>query len=104
MPQDSIEKREAVHGKKMIEVRVRFWTNDIVPDKNIRPGHAWTSGVVRVSANADHGIKAGRPQPFHTLMDIGAVIEKALISSDIHLHPSRRMRKYVSDLETSDER
>ena len=98
----SIERREAAYGKKMIEVKVRFWTNDIGDAKRILPKHAWTSGIVRVAANPEHGIRAGRPQPFQTLLDIGAVIESALLASEIQLHPSRRMRKYVSDLKRDD--
>ena len=48
----------------MIEVKVRFWTNDLADGKDrIRPKHAWGSGVVRMaperlarhlSAPADH--------------------------------------------------
>jgi hypothetical protein len=40
---ESIESREAKHGSKMIEVKVRFWTNDLAERKDrIIPKHAWT--------------------------------------------------------------
>ena len=30
---ERLEAREAVHGQRMVEVRVRFWTNDIAKEK-----------------------------------------------------------------------
>ena len=33
--------------------------------------------------------------PFHSLLDIGAVIEKALIKHGIKLHSGRKMQKYL---------
>ena len=91
-----IEKREAHYGEKMIEIKVRFWTNDIVEGKDkIRPKHAWTSGVVRIKNNKSHGIKSKGPVPFNSLMDITEKIEKVLIDHDIKLHLSNRMYKYI---------
>jgi hypothetical protein len=88
---------EAKHGKKMIEVRVRFWTNKISPEPGkVIPKHAWTSGVVRVQGNESHGIVSGNPQPFHSLLDVGAVIEDVLIEHGIVLHPGRQMKKYMA--------
>ena len=96
IPKNKIEEKEAAHGQKMIEVKVRFWTNDIANDKGkIIPKHAWSSGVVRMEGNKSHGIIPDKPLPFHSLMDLSAVIEKVLINHGIVLHPSRRMRKYV---------
>jgi hypothetical protein len=41
--------RKAQQGERMIEVKIRFWTNDIADGKgNIFPKHAWSSGVVRM--------------------------------------------------------
>jgi hypothetical protein len=91
----NIEAKEAKHGQKMIEVKVRFWTNDIAEgDGNIIPKEAWTSGVVRVTPNPSHGIKAGRPMPFDSLMQLPATIEKMLVRENITLHPSKRTKKY----------
>lgn len=91
-----VASQETKHGEKMIEVKIRFWTNDIAEEAGkINAKHAWTSGVVRMESNKSHGVVPGNPKPFHSLLDIGAVIEKVLIEHDIVLHPSTRMRKYV---------
>ena len=91
-----IEDREAQHGERMIEVKVRFWTNNIAESEgNVRPKHAWSSGVVRMESNKSHGITSQNPVPFHSLMDLPAVIEKVLIAHRITLHPSRRTKKYL---------
>lgn len=93
----NLESREAEHGQKMIEVKLRFWTNDIAKEAGqIVPKHAWSSGVVRIKSNKSHGIVPGAPKPFHSLLDVGAVIEKLLIEQGIVLHPSRKMRKYIA--------
>ncbi len=96
----SIEQREAAQGERMIEVKVRFWTNELAEGQGmIRPKHAWSSGVVRMTRNPSHGIVPGAPAPFHSLMDLTAVIEQVLIAHGVTLHPSRTMEKYfdVSD-------
>ena len=94
----SIEEKEAVHGQKMIEVKLRFWTNDIATGEGkIVPKHAWSAGVVRIEKNKAHGITPGKPLPFHSLLDIGAVVEKCLIGHEIVLHPGKKMGKYVKD-------
>ena len=92
---DSTASLEAKHGEKMIEVKLRFWTNDIAEHQSeVVPGHAWAAGVVRIERNDSHGIKPGPPRPFHSLLDVGAVIEKVLVEHGVVLHPSRKMRKY----------
>ncbi|MGJ4908051.1 hypothetical protein [Bradyrhizobium sp. HKCCYLS2033] len=86
---------EAAHGQKMIEIKLRFWTNDIAPEKGkVIPKHAWSAGVVRIEKNDAHGIEPGSPKPFHSLLDVGAVIEKVLLEQDIVLHTSKKMAKY----------
>jgi hypothetical protein len=76
----------------MIEVKLRFWTNGLAPEAGkIAPKRAWATGVVRVEKNKSHGIEPGKPLPFHSLLDVGAVIEKVLIEHGIVLHSSRRM-------------
>lgn len=93
--------QEARHGEKMIEVKIRFWTNDITSEPGkIKPKHAWASGVVRIEGNKSHGIVPGAPKPFHTLLDVGAVIEKVLIEQGIVLHPSKKMAKYIQNSES----
>jgi hypothetical protein len=89
---------EAKHGEKMIEVKLRFWTNDISAESGkVMAKHAWTSGVVRVEKNSSHGIKPGKPRPFHSLLDVGAIIEKVLIEHEIVLHNSKTMKKYMAE-------
>ncbi len=89
--------KHAHHGEKMIEVKVRFWTDKIAAQKGkIIPKSAWTSGVVRIERNAAHGIRPSAPVPFNSLLDLGTAIEKVLIKHGVALRPSRKMRKYVS--------
>lgn len=88
----------ARHGEKMIEVKIRFWTDRIADGENrVRPKHAWASGVVRMEANPAHGIKPRKPVPFNTILDLQASIEKTLIQHGVRLHPSHKMRKYFSN-------
>ena len=87
--------RVAAQGERMIEVRVRFWTNDIAGRKGtVRQKHAWANGVVRAERNTTHGISPRKPRHFYSLMDLSAVIEKVLIDHGVVLHRNRRMRKY----------
>jgi len=87
---------EAKHGDKMIEVRVRFWTNDMAQEPGkVVAKHAWTSGVVGLERNDSHGIVPNQPTPFNSLLDLGAAIEEALIQHGIVLHPSRKMSRYT---------
>jgi hypothetical protein len=85
-------------GERMIQISIRFWTNKIANGKGrIVPKHAWSSGMVRMEANATHGIKPKKPTPFHSLMDINSAIEKVLVEHGIVLHSSRNARKYSAD-------
>ena len=88
---------EAKHGEKMIEVRIRLWTDGIAEEPGkIIPEHAWAKGVVRMQANEAHGIKSGDPLPFESLLSLGSAIEKALIGHGIVLHISAKMDKYCA--------
>lgn len=98
MPKGSTAELEAKHGEKMIEVKLRFWTNNIAEERGrVIPKHAWASGVVRMEKNRAHGIVPGSPIPFHSLLDLSAAIEKALIEHGVKLHTPPRMKKYTSD-------
>jgi hypothetical protein len=91
-----IDEQEATPGERMIEVKIRFWTNEIAKDPGqILPKNAWTAGMVRMERNNSHGIIPQNPAPFHSLLDIGAVIEKVLIAHGVKLHPSKKMQKYT---------
>lgn len=94
---ERIEAREAAHGQKMIEVKVRFWTNDLGDEKGkILPKNAWGAGVVRMERNTAHGITAGDPIPFNSMADIPAKVERLLIERGVTIHPSSRMRRYMT--------
>ena len=93
---ESIQEKEARYGEKMIEVKVRFWTNDIAEGKGrLKPRHAWTTGVVRMERNESHGIIPGYPRPFNSLMEIPVLIEKILMEHEITLHRDKKMEKYI---------
>lgn len=95
MPNTNPQSRQAKLNEKMIELRIRFWTNDIAETKGeILPKHAWDSGVVLMERNTSHEIEPENPKPFHSAMDLPAVIEKVLIEHGIQLHSGRRSRKY----------
>ena len=97
MQDDPVEAREAKHGEKMIELKIRFWTDELSPEPGtIIPKHAWSSGVVRIQENKAHGIVPGKPRIFNSLLDVGAAIEKTLKEQGIILHISGGMRKYMS--------
>lgn len=91
-----VETREAEYGERMIEVRVRFWTNDLAEAKGrVRPKHAWGSGLVRIAPNKSHGIKRGKALPFNSLAEIPAKIEQELIAHGVTIHKSRKMKRYM---------
>ena len=92
------DEREAEHGEKMIEIKIRFWTDSIAEQSGkIRPKHAWSGGVVRIERNDAHGIIPQKPVPFNSLMELPSVIEKVLIAHGITLHISRRMQRYFDN-------
>jgi hypothetical protein len=95
---DPITSREAKHGEKMIELRVRLWTDDIAPEKGkIAPKHAWAHGVVHIQKNSAHGIVPESPRPFNSLLDLGSVLEAVLIEHGITLHVGDQVKRYVAD-------
>jgi len=64
---ENMGSREARHGQKMIEVKVRFWTDGIAAEKGkILPKHACTGGVVRLKGNPAHGIVDQSPIVFNS--------------------------------------
>ena len=91
------QSREAKHGEKMIEVKVRFWTDSIAEKGKIQPKHALTAGVVRIERNAAHGLVPSSPVPFNSLLGLGAAIEKVLIRHGVVLHPNSSTRRYIRD-------
>lgn len=93
---ETIESREAKQGERMIEVRIRFWTDELAEGEGrIMPKHGWTSGVVRMAHNESHSISPKNPRPFNSLMDLPRVIEMVLIEHGIKLHRLGKMWKYI---------
>ena len=91
-----VVEREAKHGQRMIEVKLRFWTNDIASEKgHVVPKHAWASGVARIERNEAHGIKPADPVPFNSIMEIGTAVEQVLVAHGIKLRPDRAMKKWL---------
>jgi hypothetical protein len=90
------QQRKAKQGEKMIELRIRFWTNDLAEEKdNILPKHAWSSGMVMMDRNESHGIVPNDPVPFNSLMSLPWILERVLIAHGITLHASPKMKKYL---------
>lgn len=90
----TVDSVEAQYGKNMIELRVRFWVNDIAKERGkIIQKHCWDSGMVHITSNKSHAIKAGQ-LPFSSLMQLNAVIEKLIIDNKIKLHHCRKSTKY----------
>jgi len=92
-----MDERKAIHGKKMIEIKLRFWTDEIAESKKkIIQKHCWDAGVVRITKNDLHGIKPDAPIPFNSLLEILPKIEKTLEKHKIKLHLGRKARRYYS--------
>ena len=93
---NSTKEREAPFGERMIEVKLRFWTDGIAEGKGrIKPKHAWTRGMVTIERNAAHGILPVRGRPFNSLMEIPSAVEKVLMEHGIQLHLIHKMDRYV---------
>ena len=94
MPED-VETREARWGERMVELKIRFWTDGLADGRGrILPKHAWTSGIVRTTPKKAHDITEVK-RPFNSLGELGAVVERVLIEAGVKLHPSSKMRKLI---------
>ena len=93
---EPILSREAKYGERMIEVRVRFWTNGIAQGEGeIVPKHAWSSGTVRIQRNESHGIVPKNPRPFDSCVELPLVIAKVLMEHGVILHHYSKMSQYI---------
>jgi len=89
------------YGKRMIEIKVRFFTSQIASAKNkYLMKHCWDAGVVRIAPNHEHGIKAHQPIPFSSLPEILVKIEKLLKVNGIKLHHYISKGYYCCDVES----
>jgi hypothetical protein len=87
----------SVHGEKMIEVRIKFWTNNIASEKDhVEQKVAWDLGVLVLEKNTLHGIKPKSPVPFHSLADLPGVLEKSLAAHGVKLKHGGRSSKVYS--------
>lgn len=87
---------KAKHGEKMIEVSIRFWTNNLAETKgNILPKHCWSAGTATLRKNGAHGIPSQDPIKFNTLMELTNAIEQALIDGEIKMHTGNKLALYV---------
>jgi hypothetical protein len=87
--------REARLNEKMVELRIRFWTNNISETEGkIIPKQAWDSGVIIMERNTSHDIQPEKPKHFHSLMELPSVVEKVLIEHRVKLRKSGRSKKY----------
>lgn len=92
----STQAKVAKHGEKMIEIRVRFWTDDIAEKKGeVIPKHAWGSGMINIERNAAHGLTPQKWLAFNSMSEIPSVIERCLIDNDVKVISSRKMKKYA---------
>jgi hypothetical protein len=82
---------------KMIQVKIYFWTNGMVPQKGgVLAKHAWDCGHVVLPANPKHHIRAGGRKQFRTLLQLGSAIEELLQKNGVTVHMGRGSRKYMS--------
>jgi hypothetical protein len=93
---ENVESKEAAHGEKTIEVRIRFWTNELAEKKDaIIPKHGWTSGQVFLPSNRSHGITSSEAVMFNSFAELPSKIEELLIANGITLHPDKE-RRYLA--------
>ncbi len=76
---------------KPIKVTIYLRTDGLpgAAEGQVIPGHAWTSGVVRVRPSKAHRLRAGQPMPFSGMTQIGTAVEEALTAADVTLHLRR---------------
>ncbi len=70
---------------KMIKVEIRFFTNNIGDNGDVKPKHGWSCGFVTVPSNRRHGIKSGIKVPFHRTNEIDVAVKKAIEIAEITL-------------------
>jgi hypothetical protein len=92
--QKEVLAKEASQGEKMIEIKLRFWTDGLAEKGKVLPKHAWSAGVAGIERNKTHGFESSTLKHFHSLLDIGQVIEAMLMEQGITLHTSKKMKKY----------
>ena len=93
-----VARMKAPHGEKMIEVRIRFWTNDIAKRKgDIEPRHCWAAGTVHMTRNEAHGLKDDVNVKFNSMAELTAAVEKLMTQARIKMYKSRLESKLRVD-------
>jgi hypothetical protein len=88
---------QAQPGEKMLEIRIKFWTDQIAETRGeIVPKHALDAGIVYMPRNKSHDIHSTESEKFHTLLELPAAIQRLLIKQSIKLHQGRVTRKYFA--------
>jgi hypothetical protein len=87
-----IDEAIADEGEKMVEVRLRFWTNHIASNGAIVPKHIWPHGMARIISNPSHDLKAGASVPFRGLASIVDAVEKLFAAHGITLQVPKAER------------
>jgi hypothetical protein len=87
---------KASRPEKMIEIRIRFFTNITKKSGHVVPKHAWSGGTVRMEKNDTHGIVTRQARRFRSLLDLSTAIEKTLLDHSVVIHPSAQMARYLS--------
>ena len=78
---------EANHGEKTIEVKLRFFTDNIADTKgHVLPKHCWPVGMATMPKNDSHGIRNVKNHPFHSLAEVSSVVEEILADAGITVH------------------
>jgi hypothetical protein len=87
-------------GDRMIELRVKFWTDGIAEKHGeVIPKHAWDSGRVVMATNHAHGIKWGHKGGiFNSILDLPSVIAKILTDHGVTLHLNTKSRKLIQPI------
>ena len=92
---------QAQLGEKMLEIRIRLWTDQIAETKGeIVPKHALDAGIVYMTRNKSHGIQSSESEKFHSLLGLPAAIERLLLKNQIKLHLGRHSKKYHASQDT----
>jgi hypothetical protein len=88
---------KAQHGERMVQISVRFWTNNLASKKrHIVPKHVWDCGMVQMDTNGSHGIKSQAPTPFHSLAQLSGIVERVILKHGLNVHHGYGTKKYAA--------
>lgn len=86
--------RKVPYGERTIEVRLRFWTNDIASmEGHVVPKHCWDSGFAILVENEGHGLEPGK-RAFRSIAGIGSAVEALLEKGGVTVHHGRTAHLY----------